>query len=54
MEIGKYYNHDPNHYRFKRQLDRYEYDGLKPVRRSRWVDALLVALVIACLFVIML
>ena len=52
MEIGKYYNHDPNHYRFKRQLDRY--DGLKPERRSLLVDALLVALVIACLFVIML
>lgn len=52
MEIGKYYNHDPNHYRFQRQLDRY--DGLKPKRRSLLVDALLVALVVACLFVIML
>ena len=52
MEIGKYYNHDPNHFRFKRQLDRY--DGLKPERRSRLVDALLVVLAIACLFVIML
>jgi len=52
VEIGKYYNHDPNHYRFKRRMDNCE--GLRPERRSRWVDALLVALMIACLFMVML
>jgi len=52
MEIGKLYNHDPHHYRFKRQLDRY--DGLKPKKRSRLIDSLLLALIVACLFVIML
>lgn len=52
MEIGKYYNHDPNHYRFKRCMD--DCEGLRPARRNRWIDALLAVLVVACLFVIML
>lgn len=52
MEIGKYYNHDPNHYRFKRCMD--DCEGLRPERRSRLYDALLVIMAIICMLVIML
>jgi hypothetical protein len=52
MEIGKLYNHDPNHYRFKRCMD--NYGGIEPEKRSRLVDCLLLILAFSCIIVVML